>query len=109
MRVLILAVFAVVAVFFSDKVGQAANEHDHVSMHVTHEAFPIPASWTDIQVQEFIAKSDVLIDKAAGRPVAPGEMIWSQGLPFTKSSPNMTIAQKRKCTWCPKRKMCHNY
>lgn len=95
MRALALAVFVVASIGFFGKAVQAANVHDHASMHVTHEALPIPAGWTDLQVLEFIANSDALIDKAAGRSVTPGETIWSEGLPFTKSVPNMTVAQKR--------------
>jgi hypothetical protein len=103
------SVFSMCLVLCLGLSGQAANPHDHASMHEMHEALPIPANWTDGQVQEFVANSDALIDKEAGRTVEPGKTIWSEGLPFTKSSPNMTVAQKRKCTWCPKRKMCHIY
>jgi hypothetical protein len=109
MRGLALSIFTVFAVLFFGAMGQASNVHDHASMHATHEALPIPTMWTDRQVEEFVATSDALIDKAAGRAVAPGETIWSEGLPFTKSGVQMTAAQKRKCTWCPKRRMCHDF
>ena len=42
--------------------------------------------------------------------MAPGETITYEGLPFTKSDPQMTVAEKRqKCKWCPKRQACHYF
>lgn len=87
-------------------VGVAAGSNISPLRHAGHEAHPIPDSWTDAQVAEFIANSDRLIDEWAGRKVAPGEKVTQDdGLVFTKSTPEM-IAQ-RQCRWCPRAQKCH--
>jgi hypothetical protein len=105
-----LTAFGVTTGSNGNAVAATATTHQHGMQHAMTEALPIPDSWTDEQVRAFIAESDAKIDAMAGRTVAHGETIWSEGMPFTKSPANMTLAQqKKKCTWCPVRRMCHVY
>lgn len=91
-------------IFCVGVVAVAIASVGHVG-HLRHDPVAIPKSWTDVQVSEFIANSDRIIDSWAGRTVAPGEVIVHDGLPFQKSTPQM-VAQ-RECKWCPTRGVCH--